>query len=227
VTCDNASANDTAMKEFANRINARLGTVEEYDAVEHHIRYSLTKELRRHANLCMYRCQEHCTHLICGAFTKDVSPGITRKLATKIRRAISCTEDSVDDIDIDTLDRELASVLGGEGGDEDDASDDEDDEDAIGDAVAKCMALIRQVCAFIWCTTSFSESNSYRFANPLQQMSSFNNAASKLTSPLSNYFYGFKPDGLLFIRRLIVLSFFKRYNNSVSVTFSLTNIFRP
>jgi hypothetical protein len=59
---------------------------------------------------------------------------------------MSSTDDSIDDVDIDALDQELASVLGGEDGNEEDASDDEDNEDVIGDAVAKSMALIRQVC---------------------------------------------------------------------------------
>jgi hypothetical protein len=120
-TSDNASNNDTAMKEVARQLNANKEEDDtQWDPVEGRV-----------------RCMEHAIHLAAGHFIRVVSPTSARTLAKKLK-AFHNVE--LDDDDI-TLDPDLGDD--DNGGNNDAAS--EVGDFTVGDTIGKSLALVKQV----------------------------------------------------------------------------------
>jgi hypothetical protein len=117
MTADNASNNDTAMKEVAMVIDPN-GT-SGWEPASRRI-----------------RCQEHILNLAARHFVDSVSPTPQAALLKKIRRTI----DNGDEADLDKLNRELTILEN-----EPEALESADVGLDAGDAVGKALALIEQV----------------------------------------------------------------------------------
>lgn len=120
MTSDNASNNDSAMKEVAREIDPE-GTRWMPDA-------------RR------IRCQEHILNLTARHFVDGIAPTSHAALLKKIRQAL----DNGNDADLDALNKRLASMETNS-----DEMDDEETFDSLnaGDSLGRALALIEQVCA--------------------------------------------------------------------------------
>jgi len=119
MTSDNASNNDTAMKEVACDIDPKSSW---WIPDAHRI-----------------RCQEHILNLAAQHFVDGVAPTPQVAFMRKIHQALN----NGNDANLDTLTNELASM---EANDNNNSKDDLFD---IGDSLGKALTLIEQVCTVL------------------------------------------------------------------------------